>query len=79
MRSLLKARALAATAVAAGAALLAASVGGMRSVDRELQAATTPAPIVQSDRVAYETGTAQDRGDCPERRTQHRDQAWREF
>jgi hypothetical protein len=72
MRSLLTARNLAAATAAAGVALLGASVGGMASVDRELQAATALAPSVQSQRVAYETA---DPVDCHHRH----DPAWNDF
>jgi hypothetical protein len=71
MRFLLNARVLAATAAAAGAALLGASVGGMTSVDRELQAATAPAAISQSHLAVYETRA--DTTDCAGHRN------WRDF
>ncbi len=65
-----RARTLAATAAAAGAVLLGASVGGMASVDRQLSAATAPAPAATdggSLQVVYEVDTARSAGDCPER------------
>ena len=73
MRFYPKARTLAATAAAAGAALVGVSVGGMASVDRELQAATAPAPVTRTYRVVYEAT------DCPERRTHRSDDAWKKF
>jgi hypothetical protein len=69
-----KARTLAAVAAAAGAVLVGASVGGMTSVDRELQAATAPAPVSQAYRVSYETRGS----DCPDRH-HARDANWREY
>ncbi len=73
MRFFPKARTLAATAAAAGAALVGVSVGGMTSVDRELQAATAPAPVTRTYRVVYET---RDKTDC---HTHRSDDAWKKY
>jgi len=63
-----RARTLAATAAAAGAVLLGAAVGGMASVDRQLSAATAPAPAASGSlQVVYEVDTSRSAGDCPER------------
>lgn len=53
MRSLPLAGVLATAAVAGGAGLIGASVGGMAKVDHELAAATGPAPVARLNRVVY--------------------------
>jgi hypothetical protein len=65
-----RARTLAAAASAAGVVLLGVAVGGMASVDRELSAATAPAPAAPAGslQVVYEVDTVRSAGDCPERR-----------
>lgn len=63
MRSLPLAGTLAATAAVAGTAFLGASLDGMAHVDRELKAATAPAPVARFDRVVYVPAAGG--GDCP--------------
>ncbi len=59
MRSFPLARTATATAAAAGATLLGASLGGIAQVDAELSAAVAPAPAVQqpvTSQVAWHAG-----------------------
>ncbi len=55
--------------VATGLALMALSVGGMATVDDELQAAAEPPAnervVIDTRETTFKSGGAGDRGDCP--------------